>query len=151
MIFDDAVVFIKHYWKQALPSWDDVIDDLDYNVQHNKPVKFLDRFGFVTHFGERIKKVSNVVDHIHSLRPKEVKPSAHLYISMLTTSGTFGRHNDTSDVFYIQGLGSSRFDVEEGTDQSYVLEPGDLLYIPASIYHTPQPLSPRVGISIGFD
>lgn len=42
-------------------------------------------------------------------------------------------------------------DIEENNNKyNYILDAGDMIYIPKYLYHTPTPLGPRVGISVAF-
>ena len=59
---------------------------------------------------------------------------------------------DTTDVFYVEAQGKTRWIVyENNISYEYILEPGDMIFVPASIYHEIKPITPRVGISIGFN
>ena len=140
----------KSFWKD-LPSLFEIMVDLERNYMESEDVKQLHNLGFVTYKGHRIPRVKEVLDAIQAMRPKD-KCTAHIYISMFSFSETFGKHNDSSDVFYIQGTGKTDWIVEdEGTNYHYVLEEGDMIFVPRGYYHTPSPLSTRYGISIGFD
>jgi ribosomal protein L16 Arg81 hydroxylase len=142
------------YYPQAftmLPTWEEIILDFNLNVQDGSCVKKLNNLGFVTHRGERIKKVKDIMDQIHKMRPEEHLCSAHIYISFLENSGTFGRHFDNTDVYFILALGSMDWIIETNTKQTFTLTAGDMVYLPKGAYHTPMPKSPRVGISVGFN
>lgn len=132
-------------------SWHEVIHCLDLNVKNKSYIKTLKNFGIVIHNTESIEQIDPIIEWFGSLdmsRPV----SAHMYISLTTQSETFGWHSDTSDVLFWQCLGSTLFSVlEEGKTISYRLEKNDLLYIPCGVKHNTQPLSPRVGISLGID
>jgi 50S ribosomal protein L16 3-hydroxylase len=76
-----------------------------------------------------------------------------LMVSWATTGGGVGPHSDLYDVFLLQGSGRRRWRIEEGGDltvvegadvrvlqtfkpqQDWVLEPGDLLYLPPDVAH----------------
>ena len=137
---------------EILPSWSDIIFDLDFNVRTNSnSVRDLGNLGAVTHFGENIPKVNDIRKQIHSLRPNESTCSAHVYISFLTMSNTFGWHDDDTDVFYVQAKGKTLWEVDFNSNiTQYLLSPGDLIYVPKFVKHNTIPKSPRVGISLGF-
>ena len=143
----------ENFWPtKNLPTWEEIINDLDINVKNNDLVKVLDNFGVVTHKGDRIQKIKSLQDYVHqNFAPHERFCSSHIYISLLSNSKTFGRHKDKTDVYFVLALGSMEWVVEydEGV-LSAILRPGDMIYLPKGVYHTPIPLSPRVGISIGF-
>ena len=89
-------------------------------------------------------------------------------VSFAPEGGTVGPHVDSYDVFLIQGRGrrrwqvAARFDPElrEGLDlrmlrrfqpeQEWVLEPGDLLYVPPGVAHHGVSLEPSLTYSVGF-
>ena len=55
---------------------------------------------------------------------------------------------DTADVFYVGGIGNTSFSINNIT---YQIAPGDIMYIPRSVNHTPQPQAARAGFSIGLE
>ena len=134
---------------QDLPSWEDVILDLNRNIQEGQHVIALNNLGFVTHFGERMEKVKPIVDHIRTMRPNEPMYTAHVYISLLSNSETFSNHKDETDVFFVLALGKMKWIIDD--TEEHKLTAGDMLFIPKGAYHAPVPLSPRVGVSIGFN
>ena len=93
-----------------------------------------------------------------------------LMISYAATQGSVGPHIDEYDVFLLQGMGRRRWQIgapseteEEllsDTDlrilanfsptQEWVLEPGDMLYLPPRIPHHGVALEPCLGYSLGF-
>ena len=149
MDWDKHQVF-KKLWAD-LPDFITVLSDLELDIFTPNASQHIGDLGFVTWHGERMPRVKTILGKIQALRPKDVC-SAHIYISILSKSKTFGRHMDSTDVFYIQGAGKTSWVVEdEGEVFNYALEEGDMIYVPKGMYHTPFPLSPRYGISIGFD
>lgn len=93
-----------------------------------------------------------------------------LMISYAPAGGSVGPHVDQYDVFLLQGHGRRRWQIStrpdfdprllEGpelailahfdADQEWVLEPGDLLYLPPGIPHHGVALGPCMTYSIGF-
>jgi hypothetical protein len=140
----------KNFWLD-LPDFIEVLSDLELDVFTPNTCQHLGDLGFVTWHGERMPKVKIIFDRIRALRPKD-SCTAHIYISIFTKSITYGRHKDASDVFYTQGAGKTHWIVEdEGESYEYVLDEGDMLYLPKGTFHTPNPLTPRYGISVGFN
>jgi hypothetical protein len=140
----------RNFWV-GLPDFVTVLSDLELDIDRPDTFQHVGSLGFVTWHGYRIPRVKDILAKIQALRPQD-SCSAHIYISIFSKSETFGRHKDVSDVFYIQGVGKTSWGVEDnGVSYSYVLEEGDMLYIPKQMFHTPSPLTPRYGISIGFD
>ena len=135
-----------------LPSWDDILKNIEYNVYHNNPnTKIMENLGFVTTDNSKIESIESLRKQIHSLKPEEPICTAHVYISMLTTSKTFGWHNDDTEVYFIQALGQTKWQIEENNEIiEHILNPGDMIFVPKGLRHNTIPLTARVGISIGF-
>lgn len=83
--------------------------------------------------------------------------------------GTVGPHTDQYDVFLLQGLGTRRWQINTDTTQAellpgldlrilkhfeteseWVVEPGDLLYLPPGVAHYGVALEDCITLSIGF-
>jgi len=91
-----------------------------------------------------------------------------LMISYATTNGNVGPHTDAYDVFLIQTLGRRRWQIAQEFDsalvadcdlqilatfeaeQEWVVEPGDVLYLPPGIAHYGVALEPCMTCSVGF-
>lgn len=91
-----------------------------------------------------------------------------LMVSFAPDGGGVGPHFDSYDVFLIQGLGRRRWDIGAQTDltlvegaplrilkhfqpeQSWVLEPGDMLYLPPKYAHNGIALGDCMTYSVGF-
>ncbi|MCX7672189.1 MAG: cupin domain-containing protein [Thiobacillaceae bacterium] len=89
-------------------------------------------------------------------------------VSLAPPGGGVGPHFDSYDVFLIQGLGSRRWEIAAQDDlelvedaplrilkrftpqQSWVLEPGDMLYLPPRYAHNGVALTPCMTWSVGF-
>ncbi|NBP00409.1 MAG: hypothetical protein EBU90_09850 [Proteobacteria bacterium] len=132
-------------------SWDDVVSCINENVCNENQITTLENFGIVLLDTGPLIKLRSVFRDFCNLNPK-VPCSAHLYISLSSKSKTFGWHKDTSDVIFWQALGQTLFSVKEGSKiYEYELLTNDIIYIPAGVKHCTQPLTPRVGISLGID
>ncbi|TRW49769.1 cupin domain-containing protein [Aliidiomarina halalkaliphila] len=92
-----------------------------------------------------------------------------LMVSYSTAHGGVGPHVDQYDVFIIQGQGQRRWQIGEKQDLATrlphpdlkqtepftpiideILEPGDMIYIPAGFPHAGDTLAPAMNYSIGF-
>lgn len=91
-------------------------------------------------------------------------------VSFATPNGGVGAHVDNYDVFLLQGLGRRRWEIayepvqdeilipdldvrvleDFSPDESWVLEPGDMLYLPPRIAHHGIALDECMTLSIGF-
>ena len=147
-------IFVKGFIEDNdLPSWQDILNDLSLNFTENSPtspINVQEDLGFVTYRGGRVPKVERIRQEIAKFNP-QIICTAHLYISLMSFSKTFGRHKDTADVFYIQALGKTHWAIDFEGVQEYDLDEGDMVFIPAGVFHASSPLTPRVGLSIGFD
>jgi ribosomal protein L16 Arg81 hydroxylase len=73
----------------------------------------------------------------------------YTFISTKVDAKTYGRHYDDENVLLIQAIGKMMYKFDDGS--SCVIEPGDSIYIPSDVYHTPQTMGPRVTISCKID
>lgn len=93
-----------------------------------------------------------------------------LMISYATPGGSVGAHVDSYDVFLLQGLGRRKWQIayepvrdevlvpdldvrilaDFSADEEWVLEPGDMLYLPPRIAHNGVALDDCLTLSIGF-
>lgn len=90
-------------------------------------------------------------------------------ISYAAPQGTVGPHIDSYDVFLLQGMGKRRWEIGEKLvdpehlpdldvrilkefhpTESWIVEPGDLLYLPPGVPHHGVALDPSMTLSIGF-
>ena len=117
-------------------TWDDAIKKIDNDqdggmeILGGKPT-FICRSSFIP---RSIKKV----------KEKVKLPELHVYLSFLRDSDNFGNHKDYKNVLLVQAIGRMIYDVE---GNRYYLSPGDSLYIPAEVYHTPIVPGARVTLS----
>lgn len=91
-----------------------------------------------------------------------------LMVSLAPPGGGVGPHFDPYDVFLIQGVGSRRWEISTQTDRSlvpgaplrilanfqveetFLVEPGDLLYLPPHCAHNGVALTECMTLSVGF-
>jgi hypothetical protein len=75
-------------------------------------------------------------------------------VSFTDKEPTTGRHNDPVHVVYCQFIGSVEwiiFKNESKEEERFVLNPGDVIYIPKEVEHEVRSLSPRAAISFMFE
>jgi hypothetical protein len=75
-------------------------------------------------------------------------------VSFTDKEPTTGRHNDPMHVIYCQFIGSVEWMIFKNEDQeekSFILNPGDIIYIPKGVEHEVRSLSPRAAISFMFE
>jgi hypothetical protein len=143
--------FEKNYLKVDL-SWSQVIQNIDLNIRFKYFVKYLDNCGIVLNTVFDIEEVNFILEQIKKNNPNHNDFSSHMYISLSKESKTFGRHKDNSDVWFLQCIGKTEWKIfDRDKIYSYILDPGDFLFVPKYMYHETIPLSPRMGISFGMD
>ena len=87
-----------------------------------------------------------VIDNLNECKGEPV------YHTDTDKAKTFGKHVDDLDVYFLQVIGETQFTVwEDDEEYVHILKPGDMLHIPAGLYHDTVPLTPRVGISYGVE
>ena len=101
-------------------------------IKHN-PIGF-----FVCHSAWRIDRLKPIMEDLNV-------DDAHLYFNITTVGENFGNHKDNEDVYFWQCQGISKWIIE---DKEYILEPGDLIIVPAGVYHNVKALTPRAGVSM---
>ena len=78
----------------------------------------------------------------------------HIYANWKENGFNFGRHNDSMDVLIYQLWGKVGYCVEspygDEAHISYVLAPGDAIYIRAGTYHTPIIHEQRMSLSFSW-
>lgn len=73
------------------------------------------------------------------------------YFSFFPYAESHGIHMDASPIFHWQHLGQSQWTVyENDTPYTYILNPGDCLFIPEKVYHDVLPLTARLGLTFSF-
>ena len=97
-----------------------------------------------------IKQKDYIENLIITHNPDRPLTKTQLYLSMSSKSQGFGKHNDTTDVWFWQFIGQTTWTVYDTEEVIYTLSPGDMIYVPKGMYHDVKPLSPRAGLSFGI-
>ena len=125
-----------------------------------------------THWTLLVQGVDRLVPEVAALvEPFRFVPDWRIddvMVSFASRFGSVGPHVDRYDVFLLQGLGRRRWEVDArakpefrpGLDlqilkrfraqASWLLEPGDMLYLPPGVAHHGVSLEPGMTFSIGF-
>lgn len=137
---DKRVIFTKgHFKKVKEVYWKDVKLKMTDEIKQNSGYHIDDDTqSFVCHN----KYVPGTIEPAY----KEVNMDVmHMYISFSGEAKTFGRHNDTEDVLIVQSIGKMSYMFDNG--KICTLHPGDSLFIPEGVFHTPIVSEPRVTLS----
>ena len=100
--------YVKRNNDFKTPSWDQVVELVDFCFNNNQPYKDNGNYGLVLHNAEKIPEVQTVVEAIRKDHPLALGIDAHVYMSLSSKSKTFGRHNDdvgTTTMLWINTLG----------------------------------------------
>lgn len=134
------MVKVTKNFNQQVPSWESILNNLNYSVIHKNLIKSKPKCFFVSHDAHLMKEVKKVLNNLNL-------KVAHLYINFAVEKNTFGRHKDNVDVWFWQVQGETKWEFD---NEQHTLNQGDLIYVPQQIYHNVIPLTPRAGISMSL-
>ena len=127
----------KNYYDNVL-TWNEIFLNFDLASKSKELIKHNPIGFFVSHSAWRIERLKPIMKDL------EVD-DAHLYFNITTVGDNFGNHKDDEDVYFWQCQGLSKWLIE---NKEYILEPGDLIIVPAGVYHNVKALTPRAGVSM---
>lgn len=131
------VKYFKKY-NTKVPSWQDILNNLDWSVHNGDKVKQNDFGFFVTHRADLIKESQPIFKEFEAVE-------AHLYLNIFTKAPTYAPHKDDVEVIFWQCQGTTKWLIENKDE--YILKPGDLIIVPKGVLHKVYALTPRAGIS----
>lgn len=152
----------------SLLGWDEIFHLMAYHHQHdllrrstskllpldqqNSKLVVIDGTYILSdlqiHHKERIQPlIQQITNHAEiDLQLKDVG----LYFSFIPGTETHGIHRDVTDVYHWQQQGVTKWTVYDTTGKhTYNLMPGDIIYVPAGMYHDTTPLTARAGLTFG--
>jgi hypothetical protein len=160
--FEENVPLHAKKQVSVLPDWSDFIGNINSAVKDDSFVKEppLENFDRVNHvrFYDRLtigidhsnkypyKGLPEIIDFMKKLNlaPFVTMSLMNLADSQKTTS----RHSDNCLIFYVQAVGSAKWCINvRGEEKEYVLDPGDVIFVPAGLLHEIVPLMPRAALS----
>lgn len=152
-------------------SWDNFINSIsdayDLNDLRNKKEGPKEVIGKVNFWQKLTMTLDNINEQNFPGIGKKVKELTELHNSIANTKSTCtgyfgalsitnkelttGRHSDPIDVIYCQFVGSVVWSIftDQGKED-FVLNPGDVIYVPKSIDHEVLSLTPRAALSFMF-
>lgn len=141
----------KNIWSDT-PSWKEIFFDLQESVKEGSFIKVLDPFTIITHnVGAHIPIVHTILEAL-KINYLNLPVSAHMYRGLNSYSTGLGKHKDTMDVFFWQIKGTTKWNISEDNELfTYIVEEGDVIFVPRLVFHEVTSLCPRVGISFGVD
>lgn len=162
--------FIK---KEFLPDWQEFIDHVTYGTKEHDEVYvnklFKKPIKGIAHFWGDLTIVVGKVHNDHFKYFKDYKKTlVDLYegemvdVGSITCfsdidAGATTKHHDDGDVFNLQCIGKVKWEIWDETeysdrepDQVLYQEPGDMIFVPASLFHRVTSLTPRASLLFGF-
>lgn len=144
---------------QYLPNFIDVKHtalDVCNQYYHAKKIGKLDKDDesnrWLQFSGEFIGNTSELIDRVE--KTVQRKLLCHIYANWIAGGATFGRHQDTMSVLIVQVWNNIGYYVEScigsKSQQSFILKPGDALYIHKGTWHTPIVISERMTMSFSW-
>lgn len=147
---------------KTLPGWGDFIDNMNSAVKDSSSVKEppLDNFDRINHL-RFYNKLTFGIDHSDRhpypgleemqeyMKSLNLEPFVTMsFISLTDSMPTTSRHADQCSIMYIQAVNSVKWVVVcRGVEFEYILDPGDVLFIPQGLAHEIFPFMPRAGLS----
>lgn len=135
-------------------EWQKVFDVLDTSLEKDPDsVKLMRVFGYITHkYWEQVEEINDVMKDVKAAYPGFLH-TANIYTALTSKTIGFGKHVDHMEIFFWQVIGKTKWSVFVTHDNPkvFVLEPGDILYVPSSMPHEVVSLTPRVGVSISVE
>jgi mannose-6-phosphate isomerase class I len=153
-----------------LPKWDNFFSHLNEMIKRvdegfgNPGV--MDRGGYIkggVNFWETLTMtveypterhftfLNQYIDKLKSIHPHDYR-GCFTVISLTNAEKTTSKHTDPVDVFYMQTIGKVVWEItkDDGTVNRYLLEPGDVIFVPAFTWHEIISLEPRAALSFMF-
>lgn len=150
------------------PSWQEFIDYIDKSSKVKEPMlpdgpneydkalgavaigNVLIKESFYFYIGEdgHINKASEQIDQSFSDTFKAPGGISSIYINLSSNIKNIPQHFDAHDNFYWQCIGSTTWHCQ---DQTYVVNPGDMVYIPSKTYHGVDFSMPRAAIGFSWN
>lgn len=149
-----------------LPDWADFIDSINNAAKDSSFIKEppLDNFDRINHV-RFYNKLTIGIDHAERhpytgleemkeyLKSLSLDPFVAMsFISLSDSQATTSRHHDECSILYVQAVNSVKWVVVcDGVEIEYMLDPGDVLFIPQGLSHEIFPIMPRAGISFAVN
>ena len=104
---------------------------------------------FDNEINETIHGYGDFYNKINSNHRDGIQTRPVFLISYFNSIGNLGRHKDAFDQIFWNCIGNTtwEFDNPDGTTETYVLGPGDIMVIPANTYHNVLSVNPRAGMT----
>lgn len=135
----------QKYFKCKKVSWDDIVKKInqEFSVQsHRLLVSDKREILIVLHNNFYPGSIRSAFDEVSQDCGVSI---LHIYTSFSQSAPAFPRHCDKDNVVIVQAFGKIKYGFDDGSIVE--MSPGDSLYIPKGIYHTPIVSEPRITLS----
>jgi hypothetical protein len=169
-IGQNGVVVVSKYFEEEY-SWNNFInaisDAYDINDPNNKIEGSKEVFGKINFWQKLTMTLDNIdeknfpgiqdkvnkLTQLHNNLKAPTKCTGYFgAVSLTNKEPTTGKHSDPIDVIYCQFVGLVTWTIsDEDKSESFVLNPGDIIYVPKSVMHEVTSLTPRAAISFMFE
>jgi mannose-6-phosphate isomerase-like protein (cupin superfamily) len=173
-----AATYIKGYATKYPDKWDYFINFVDhcYKADWVKQTEqerksfiesgrlrkgLLQIWGYFTMFAENPSERPDIMLNIDGLFDKieseygQKKISSFAIVNFSSAENVTNRHNDLTNNFYVQCIGSVIWKIYESIGslkyKEYTLNPGDAIFVPAGVSHQVTALEPRAAITMAFN
>jgi hypothetical protein len=147
---------------KILPEWSEFINNMNSAIQKDTLVVKADNpsYKIVGHL-RVFDTLAFSIDHPESYQYtgteemlkylEDLDLNAFTAISFINLAGsqnTTSKHADNCSILYVQAINSARWVVYmDGQEQEFILEPGDVMFIPQGLVHEVFAFMPRAAIS----
>lgn len=147
-------------------SWTNFIEFINYAIKQRNPAAsktdYKETIGYVNFWHRLTMTLDNTSDeYFPNLENKNEFLQSFIdkeyvgrfgAVSFTDSEPTTGRHSDPVTVMYWNCFGSVRWDVyADSGQQTFILNPGDVILVPHDIFHEVTSLGPRAAISFMFE
>ena len=138
-----------------IPGWDFFIQHANYaRNSGGNMIRIFDSYYFVVQvFDNDIAKTihgyKDFYNKINENHDRGIQARPVFLISYFNDVENLGKHEDGFDQFFWNCIGHTtwEFEQEDGSIEKYILNPGDLMAIPAGVYHKVTSVTPRAGMT----
>ena len=141
------VIFTKNAYQLVKQiTWDDIIKKMENEFELETCVSYVNPGSAPTIILHNENQPKTIYEAVQEIEKDWITNSCHVYTSFAKSALTFGRHNDKVNVLIVGAIGQVSYKFDDGS--TYLVEPGDSLYISAGEYHDPIVHSARATLSI---
>lgn len=156
---------------EILPDWIEFLNCLNASAKDDDPdyfnpdfVKAGKKLVGLIHFWGEFNLVTSKTKGFFKNMPqyKELVTSIYdgvctditMVLSVTDWDKSSTRHHDDADVMNLQCLGKTKWLVApayEGPDEEFILDPGDIIYVPKRLWHEVSAIGPRTNLIFGYE